>query len=58
MRAVIDDEFTVQLPKELCKALHLNPGQQIELVAKDGVIVLRPSKAEKDSGNSQASNMD
>jgi AbrB family looped-hinge helix DNA binding protein len=40
--SILSPKFQVVIPKEIRKSLSLQPGQRLQLVAKDGKIEIRP----------------
>jgi AbrB family looped-hinge helix DNA binding protein len=48
MEAVLSPKYQILLPKELRRPLGLKKGQQFQIIAKDGLIILIPETNIKD----------
>ena len=44
MRAVLRDRRQVTLPREVCEALGIKPGDGLELRVQDGAVIIRPGR--------------
>ena len=44
MRAVLRDRRQVTLPREVCEALGIKPGDRLELRVQDGAVIIRPGR--------------
>lgn len=40
--ALLSPKYQIVIPKEIRKSMNLQPGQRLQLVAKDGKIEIRP----------------
>ena len=44
MRAILRDRRQVTLPREVCEALGIKPGDGLELRVQDGAVIIRPGR--------------
>jgi AbrB family looped-hinge helix DNA binding protein len=44
VRAVLRDRRQVTLPREVCEALGIKPGDGLELRVQDGAVIIRPGR--------------